>query len=68
MEIINFKDAGLVTNLEAMPRGLGLRFLECVLSNDNPPHLTASQWKKDTPDGPGRFGQVVLDMDNKGGK
>ena len=66
-KIIDIKDVGELVNMEAMPKGLNCRFLECYPSHHEPPKMIASQWRRLMP----KFippGYVVVDFNNQGGK
>ena len=47
LEVIKNTPQLVVRNLDAMPRGLGLRYLECVRSHTG--ELMAQQWRRELP-------------------
>ena len=41
---------GDLVNMEAMPKGLNCKYLECTLSHHEPPKFIAYQWRRHLPD------------------
>ena len=47
MTILNIKEVGRIANMEAMPRGLNARYLECIVAHNG--DLVASCWRRKLP-------------------
>ena len=60
MKIINLKDAGPITNLEQLPKGTGVRYLECMRAHRENLPLIAVRWRKIEP----KTYDVLVDMLN----
>lgn len=53
LTLVNYNDIPneqKLVNMEAMPRGLNCKYLECTLSHHNPPQFIAYQWRRKEPD------------------
>ena len=49
-QIIQIENAGTIANMEAMPRGLNCRWLECTTyENENGTTLIAMKWRRKLP-------------------